>query len=89
MAIERPEGLVVERLLSAGTPLFRSIRIPSTMPGPAGERPALSLTQVTATGSQTSYELTVIASGCSSPFRRIIDTFRPSAVPATTTSLQR
>jgi hypothetical protein len=90
VAIERPEELVVERLLSAGHPVVPIHPNSFNAARPRwGASRALSLTQVTATGWQTSCEQTAIASGCSSPFRRIIDTFRPSAVPATTTSLQR
>jgi hypothetical protein len=45
VAIERPSGLAVDRLLAAGHPVIsRSIPTRSTPPGPAGARPGPSPT---------------------------------------------
>jgi hypothetical protein len=53
VAIERPSGLVVDRLLAAGHPVIPIHPTPSTPPGPAGVRPQPSPIPATASSSPT------------------------------------
>ena len=66
VAIERPDGLLVERLLDAGLRVLRCTPIRSPRPGLGFASRAASLTGLTRSCCVSSRGLTATGSGCSS-----------------------